>query len=361
MEINKLTKQQIKDNLLFDVEKKEPKKKISNISAIMQPLQLGKTNFGSNRIIVPPQEDHFNNRWYLNKNVNRIVIIGASGCGKSYELLSMIPLFDDKLTDICVFSLIIGNAVYDAIESYCQNRNMKYQFSSEVEEAKTIVEEMINSKPDLSQALIIFDDFNDSNSRSKSSPYNKFMSMCINMLRNYFCSVCILSQSYNNVVMAAHVNSNVLVLFQVADIYSIREARNTVSLMLNHPISYKNFMEVYKLILNNIHSHLIISNKKMYADIIDGNPPTEVEVINDTKIMFKGENILCNKIDNDELDKITDDEKLINIITLCEEKPTKVNINKLNKYIVGLSKVYKIELSELVNAINDKYELNLRV
>jgi len=358
--MEKLTKQQIKDNKLFEITIEKPKKPIK-ISNIITPLELGKTTFGTSRIIVPPQEDHFKNKWYLNKNVNRAVIIGASGCGKSYELLSMIPLFDDKLTNICVFSLIVGNAVYDALENYCQNKGMTYQFSSDVDEAKAIVEQMINDKPDLSQALIIFDDFNDSNSRSKSSPYNKFMSMCINMLRNYFCSVIILSQSYNNVVMAAHVNSNVLILFQVADIYSVREARNTVSLMLNHPISYKNFMEVYKLILNNIHSHLIITNKKMYADLIDGNTPSEVEIIDDNNIMFKGINILIKQIDNDELEHITDDEKLNTLINICEEKPNKNNINNLNKYIVNLSKTHKILLSDLVNNINDKYELNLMV
>lgn len=357
----KLTKKQKEEQAIFKCPEEVPKKTFTFKSARSIPkMEMGVTAYGTPRIVLPPQEDHFNNHWYLSKNLNRILVIGGAGCGKSHELLDIIPLFDKSLTNICVFSLIQGNEVYDRIEGYCQDSNIEYEFCSEIDKAEKLVEDMIERKPDMSQALLIFDDFNDSDSRSKSSNYNKFISTCFNMLRNYFVNICVITQAYTNLVMSARGNSNVMVMFQNRDIYALRGACTTLSLLSPCPISWNNFMVIYQLLSKNIHSHLIASNGKVYVDLIDGNPPTELEIKNDKEIIFKGVNILLNQLSDSDLDAITDDENLKTIINTCDLKPIKTNINKLNKYIVRLSKAHKVDLSELVEAINRKYNLELQ-
>jgi hypothetical protein len=239
---------------------------------------------------------------------------------------------------------------------------MTYKFSSDVEEAHEIIETMIKEKPDLSQALIIFDDFNDTNSRNKGSPYNKLMSMCYAMLRNYYVNNCILTQSFNNVPPFIRLNSNVMLLWQMSDIYSIRASRETVSLMLSVPISYKGFMEVYKLILKNIHAHIIVSNKHMYVDLIDDNPPEEVFVRSDKEIIFKGKNLLNIVDENADLDEIVDDdENLGRFVDDCEMNETRASIRRLNTYINKMAKVHNCDLGRLVECINKKYDINLKL
>jgi len=152
------------------------------------------------------------------------VITGASGCGKSTILCNIIPQITG-ISQVIICSLITRNAVYDAIRSYCDDREIEFVVYNEPKAAEEGIEEMLASREPGKNSFIVFDDFA-RRSSNRNDPYTVCMTSVSRMMRNYSCYSAFITQSSTDVPTLVRNNANVRFLFRMNDHHAVRSARD---------------------------------------------------------------------------------------------------------------------------------------
>lgn len=259
------------------------------------------------------------------------VVVGAAGEGKSFVLLSMIPLFQN-LSQLIVCSRIIGNGVYDSVRDYCHATNRKYAFCCDVDNAKSTIEKFVEEKPDNTWCLIIFDDFLEG-SMSRDNKYNKFQIQCYQMLRNYSCHMITLAQSYTGIPTLARNNINVLITFRMTNKHSVHSAAADFESLTGQ--SKESYMALYKRVIEKQHSYIMCCGRRVF--LIQDNKKEECS--------FDDASASEQEAPNPELDQI------IQNTQSGDDKAFMM----LKRYIKFLSEKNECSTRQVIKMINKKY------
>lgn len=187
-------------------------------------------------------------------------IIGASGCGKSHILLSLIPQIAN-LAQIAICSLITNNPVYKAIGSYCESHKpdpIEFQILTDPQNAQATIETLIENKPEDKQGLIIFDDFSQQKS-GRNDPYNQCAASVSALLRNYGYYSAFITQSATNIPTLFRNNANVRICFRMNDQHAIRSIKG--DFCASGILRPNEFDGLYKQLARVDHSFLMLISK----------------------------------------------------------------------------------------------------
>ena len=184
-------------------------------------------------------------------------ITGCSRSGKTYILLSLIPLFTD-LKYLIIASKIIGNPVYRGLESYCNDENINYYFTHDPLELREIIENIVGNKSVKEQALIIYDDFNPSCGYSRTEEHSSVMIQSYQMLRNYNFNIITITQSYTGLPTLVRNNTNLLILFKMMQKQAIDKAALDWTNMTNN--TKEDFYQIYKEVLSENHAYMLTND-----------------------------------------------------------------------------------------------------
>lgn len=236
------------------------------------PLTFQPSYFGGKRINVP-YENKISNGAFLPKGHLQIEIIGCQGSGKQTYLLSLIPQL--KLSQIAIFSLIIGNPVYKEIEKYCKQSGIEYFFSSDIDEAKSILENMVEKKSDNDYGLIVFDDFNEMTTQ-RTNPYMKIVNMVNGMFRNFRFHIGVIQQQPTNIQTLFRTNANTRVLFKTNEKFGLESIKKDFVINTGH--SEDDFDELYSIVRKVPFSFLQINQDDKIFIYVNGQMNTLQEV-----------------------------------------------------------------------------------
>jgi hypothetical protein len=187
-----------------------------------EPVVYGRTVWGTRSIVCAKYPDYPNHR-PLPDGAVMLGVVGATSTGKSHVVLELIPCYRN-LSGIVICSKIPGNAPYRSIERYCRANEMRYAYASEPGDAIPTIQKMINTRPDGTFTLVIFDDFNDQNAGARSNPWNKCVNLSLAMTRNFGCHCAVMTQDYSSVSTLQRGNINVQIHFRMGNRYSVANA-----------------------------------------------------------------------------------------------------------------------------------------
>lgn len=159
---------------------------------------------------------------------NRIIIVGASGSGKSTVMLQIIPMFSNKLTHILLGTVKSYDDAHSSIEKYCKEQNIYFTKFGDGESASEVINETLNAKKESDHALIIFDDYATSYNSQSNDPENKVMIQCYSLLRSFNTSMICITQSYQNIPTRVRNNSNMLICFRMKDTHGVNILLNDI-------------------------------------------------------------------------------------------------------------------------------------
>jgi hypothetical protein len=191
------------------------------------PPRLLDGDFGTRiELIHGPQVEH-HSQYYPHGHLS-IGIVGASGCGKSYLLLSILPQIA-KLSQVIICTRV-HTPVYDQIRKWCDASTIEDDddpeskiefalFTSPIE-ADAGIARMTEEKPEDTYGIIIFDDFNEGTT-AHNSPYMKVQNVCTMQKRNDGYHSCIVTQQYTNIGTKSRNNTNMLFAFTMHDKYAL--------------------------------------------------------------------------------------------------------------------------------------------
>lgn len=205
-----------------------------------------------------------------------ISICGRSGCGKSTLLREIIPNIAE-LGYVVVCSLIVGNPLYQFIESYCDHEKIKYQFYSDPLEAQTGIEQLIaerSQEKNPKYGIIIMDDFNQG-SRSRDNPFTRIQMMVSSMLRNLGFHSAFVSQDPTNIPTLVRTNANCRFIFGLNNTHGIRSITNDFVNITGR--SKEEFQQLYNIVSKQIHSYIYIKDDEVYVKIGDSEHLQKVE------------------------------------------------------------------------------------
>jgi hypothetical protein len=223
---------------------------------------------------------------YLPKGNLAAEILGMSGCGKTTYLLSLILLI--KVSQIGIFSRIVGNKVYDEIEKYCNEKGIKYYFASAINEVENTIEQMTSDKDDKTWGLIVFDDWNQGTT-SKDNKYVQIMTTVNTMFRNYQYHTCFITQSPVNIPTMIRNNCNVRVLFKINDKFAIDSFQHDFTNLTGKDRDV--FMKLFNMIKSVPHSFIQVSDDKVFI-YIDGKTQVMEEVDFSSSSDYESDEIL---------------------------------------------------------------------
>lgn len=222
--------------------------------------QIKPSMFGGDLIVANTQKE-VKNKFPLPNGFIGGVICGSSGEGKSYLVLSLISQFS-KLYSVIVLTKIHGNAVYTALEGYCESKGIKYYFADSPEDGAQTIERVINEKPDDKWNLTIFDDFSNGSSHNCDDKYNKLSIMTYQMLRNYGNHTLYITQSYVGVNTLVRNNMSFCVLFRMKSTPAIDRAMVDVANMTDYqPEQVKS---IYNKVLQEKHAYMLVSDGRIF-------------------------------------------------------------------------------------------------
>ena len=290
-----------------------------------------------------------------------IIIIGASGCGKSSILVQIIPKIAN-LSQIIICSLIRVNPVYEAIKAWCERPRapgtspIYFATTDNPVEAQKIIENAIKSKPEGTEGLIVLDDFSQQKS-GRNDPYNQCSSMISSMLRNYGYHSCFITQSATNVPTLLRCNTNMRYIFVMNDQHAIWSIRgDCVGMRVLR--CKEDFDELYEKVRSEEHAYLLLVTKggthnKLYISLPSESPtgtapPKEVVIVSNQATP----------------EQIVEDDTVIPETIKCLRAPgltvrKKIEIrSKLFKWIKTLAQHYKIDANQLLEMVISKYQIN---
>jgi len=216
------------------------------------------------------------------------IVLGMSGCGKSTTLLNIIPNLAN-LGQVIICSRVTKNDVYKALENYCKSHDMEFVVLSDPDIAESTIEEMLETREDGMNSLIVFDDFS-RNGASRNDPYTKFMSDVSKVMRNYSCYNVFITQSSTDTPTLVRNNCTVRIIFKMGDTHAIRSFKN--DFVANSFGSEEDFKQLYSLIEKKPHSFLMLCNPdRIYFQngVIDA-PPMEFKKIDGRLVRVRNSN-----------------------------------------------------------------------
>jgi hypothetical protein len=295
-----------------------------------------------------------------------IGIVGASGCGKSYLLLSIIPQIDN-LTQVIVCSRV-HTPVYDQLKHWCENTkiickkkksdeeeadeddHISFALYSEPAEADEGIREMTLNKPQNSYGIIIFDDFNEGTT-AHNNQYMKIQNVCTMQKRNDGYHSCIVTQQYTNIGTKSRNNTNMLFAFTMHDKYAIDGFARHVFEATG--IDANDVRECFREVTKEKHSYMLLTQDggtgKLYAKRNGPDGPNaleEVEFVNTRS----------------SIDEIINDSHLLSLIetelriskkpksSMVHREITRIRTN-IKQYITILAKENDIEYNDIIHEL----------
>jgi ABC-type dipeptide/oligopeptide/nickel transport system ATPase component len=192
-----------------------------------------------------------------------INIFGESGCGKSTLLGGIIPLLKENLDYVYIFSLVYNPKIYNALQSWCEDNDIKFKHFSEPD--YDAVEEMIKEKKPNNYALCVFDDFSQY-TKSKGDDITKLQTMVCSQLRNYGVMSIFITQDSNNLTPLIQCNASTKIYFKMNDPYSVQRSSMSYKTITGRD----DLRTLMKLINNNKHSYIIVTSKAVYLYMHNG-------------------------------------------------------------------------------------------
>lgn len=159
----------------------------------------------------------------LNPGSNRILITGSSGTGKSTLVLSLLPMFTNKTTEILLASVKPRDDVHDAIKMYCEKENIKYTKMNDENETGLELNNLMERKKDDEHSIVIFDDFavasTDTSKREGSA--HSIANISSKIFRSFQISIIFITQQYHGFSTAVRENVNLKFVFAMQNKQSI--------------------------------------------------------------------------------------------------------------------------------------------
>lgn len=165
-----------------------------------------------------------------------IGIVGASGCGKTFQLLSIVPNIAN-LSQVIICTLV-ANEVYHHLAQWCANERVRignevlkdkehpdgfpidFGLFNDAESAEDGISKMIGRKKPGTWGIIVFDDFNQGTT-STTNRFVRVQNMCFMQLRNYGYHSAVITQSYTNVSTKSRCNMNMRFVFAMHDRWAV--------------------------------------------------------------------------------------------------------------------------------------------
>ncbi len=157
---------------------------------------------------------------YLNDVHYRALLVGASGQGKTYLLLKLLPMLAE-IDHLFIFSKTINQPVYRAIVEFFDKKGVNIYISEGLPNFNDIISENKQELKD-SNTTAIFDDFNKKDMRSITEFYTKG--------RHYNINTLLLHQRLVDIPKIIRDNANLLILFPTMD---------------NHRFIYQSFSSIF--------------------------------------------------------------------------------------------------------------------
>lgn len=234
------------------------------------------------------------------------LIAGAGGTGKSFSLLSIIPKIA-KLCEIVVATTIKNNPVYDSLAEYAKSKKIRFTIEDDPANIMDVIntaigrrdEEAHKKKEDEQKEkgaisgkskqdernerdeqdeqdgrdeqkneqdagatsdkwiLTVWDDWNDGKAGGHGGPYNNSLAHAYTKIRNYNCHCIMIAQDYSSFPTRARTNSNLVILFQQANSFSINNIlRDLGNITAATP---EDLRDVFNSLKHNRHSFLMAS------------------------------------------------------------------------------------------------------
>jgi len=150
------------------------------------------------------------------------IILGRSGCGKSYILGAIAP----KIRELChvvVLTPIVSNPVYQALGDYFTNKDIRFEICGDIKRAQDVLGEAMDKQEEGKYGLCIMDDMNSGQRGSTSCTGNNVLTAIYTKIRNYNWHCFILCQDISFIPTRARTNANMWVIFQQNNTYSVNQ------------------------------------------------------------------------------------------------------------------------------------------
>ena len=242
------------------------------------PVEIVQGPFGDSIKINRPAEELVHKCPLFPKGHLSILVSGASGCGKSTVVCSILPNIA-KLSQVIMCSGIIGNPVYDTIQDWCQANKILYTLFDEPDEAMCGIEQLNAMKEPGTYGVIIFDDFSPSKKASDDA-YNVLANDVSRKLRNYGYHSIYVMQSTTSFQTIQRCNANIRIVFEMGDKHALDSLANDMvaSGLFEEPDDFK---RLFRCVLAEKHSFMMIisgagAQRKVYLSTPSSGRLTEV-------------------------------------------------------------------------------------
>jgi len=269
--MEKLTKAQykklVKQN--FTIGKTEDKKKQQK-ATINKDYKLSSDGIYGERIPLPMYKLHHHKLEIFPDGSVFASIVGRQGSGKTVQLLSLIPQlnYDSSISQIMICSLKVGDPAHDAVQKYCENTGIRYEFSNDVDDAMDKIEDMVNTKDPHTYGILIFDDFTNGDRYSSSNQYNKIISTFFCIARGSGFHAIMITQDNTNVIPLVKTNTNLRIIYPMARKIAVDNAAIDFEFLVsNH--TKDEFYKYYKMLIEKKYSFMVIANNKVWLDFND--------------------------------------------------------------------------------------------
>jgi hypothetical protein len=289
------------------------------------------------------------NQFPLPQNTTLIAgwICGAAGSGKSTVVaLQIAPKFN--VGTIIVFTLIEGNEVFQLLKQHCKKRKIRYYEKNELDDdAEDYIKDIIGKNPENANpyTLIIFDDFNQSGITDRNNEFQKLKNQVFSKYRNKKCYYFEITQNMTMLSTMLANNTNFFILYQIYDQYGYWKARTFITNQMK--INNKQFDAWYSHIddRGREHSFIMGSQKKAYW----------FDEFNDKLIEYKFDD------KDDEKHEENDSTSMIEpyIDKFKSGRFADKDVNEFKELVLKIAKEYKTSAEDVIDQINQKYDIEL--
>lgn len=202
---------------------------------------------------------------FLGRGQLRIYICGASGCGKSTVLRSIVPNIADTTGAMFLLTTALQNQVHEEIERYArETRGIEFEKYSDPEQARDEIFNYLQEKPLDEHVLIIVDDFLSAKANPLSDRRNLLTIDLTSWIRGYNASIVVIAQNYVSLTPATRVSINSRYIFRAENDMAPRMISRDVE-----PIfagSGMTFMDAYaKYVSGREHNYLVCNGSPRRA------------------------------------------------------------------------------------------------
>ena len=220
-----------------------------------------------------PKGDEVEHKSKFLKSVsNFIMIVGATGTGKSTCLFAVLPCFSNKVKYIVLASGKIDDDAHTAIKQYCESEGIKFYYTHEPDDTNDTLADVLDEKKKDEHVIVIFDDYNLNYTSKADDVYNNTIVKVFAMLRSSNCSGIVISQSYSNIPPKCRENCNMRIVFGLGNIFSVRAFMDDITGMFftgdNEKDIRNEIKKLYQQVYKKNHEFIVIMS----------NPPPQIRL-----------------------------------------------------------------------------------